>query len=118
MKYMIMLCVSQQDTRRDLAWFATAVVAQYSLVVAAKKLSVSFDAALADMVRDAAAGEGVSMSTWLASAAAAKARQRQLRAALDELAADQGALSDDDIDRLIAGARERSVVTQPRRGAA
>ncbi len=83
----------------------------------AKKMSVSFDAELADMVRDAAASEGVTMSTWLASAAAAKARRRQLRAALDELAADQGALTNEDIDRLIASARERSVVTQPRRGA-
>lgn len=84
----------------------------------AKKLSVSFDAELADMVRDAAADEGVSVSTWLAAAAAARARRRHLRAALDELATDQGALSDDDIDRLVASAREHSVVTQPRRGAA
>ena len=83
-----------------------------------KKLSVSFDAGLADAIRAAAAEEGVSMSTWLASAAAAKARRRYLRAALDELAKDEGVLSDDDIDRLIAEARQRSFVTKPHRGAA
>lgn len=97
---------------------ATVVVGRYSGFMTAKKLSVSFDAELAEIVRDAAANEGVSVSTWLASAAAARARRRQLRAALDELAADQGALSDEDIDRLIASARGSSVVTQPRRGAA
>ena len=84
----------------------------------AKKLSVSFDAELADAIRDAAMEEGVSISTWLASAAAAKARRRNLRAALDEVAAEDGALSDSDIDELIAAARERSVVTHVRRGAA
>jgi len=97
---------------------ATMVVAQYSYSVAVKKLSVSFEAELADTIRAAAAEEGISMSTWLASAAAAKARRRYLRAALDELAADQGALSDDDIDRLIAEARQRSIVTRPQSGAA
>jgi hypothetical protein len=86
--------------------------------VAVKKLSVSFDAELADVIRAAASEEGVSMSTWLASAAAAKARRRFLRAALDNLAKDEGALSDDDIDRLIAQARQRSIVTKPQRGAA
>jgi hypothetical protein len=86
--------------------------------VAVKKLSVSFDAELADAIRAAAAEEGVSMSTWLASAAAAKARRRYLRAALDQLAEDKGVLSDDDIDRLIAKARQRSIVTKPQRGAA
>ena len=86
--------------------------------MAVKKLSVSFDADLADAIRDAAAEEGVSMSTWLASAAAAKARRRFLRAALDEFAEDEGALSEEDIDRLIAEARQRSIVTKPRRGAA
>jgi plasmid stabilization system protein ParE len=69
-------------------------------------------------VRGAAAEEGISVSTWLAAAAAAKARRRHLRTALDELAEDQGAMTDDDIDRLIAESRKRSIVTQPRRGAA
>ncbi len=86
--------------------------------MAVKKLSVSFDAELADSIRAAAAEEGVSMSTWLASAAAAKVRRRYLRAALDELAEDAGVLSDEDIDRLIVGARQRSMVTKPQRGAA
>ena len=84
----------------------------------AKKLSVSFDAELAETIRAAAMEEGVSVSTWLASAAAAKARRRHLRSALDDVAAEEGALSDRDIDELVAAARERSVVTQVRRGAA
>jgi hypothetical protein len=84
----------------------------------AKKLSVSFDVELAQTIHDAAREEGVSVSAWLASAAAAKARRRHLRAALNEIADEDGPLSDDDIDELIAAARERSIVTQPRRGAA
>jgi hypothetical protein len=76
--------------------------------VSAEKLSISLDADLAATVRAAAADEGVSVSTWLAGAAEAKARQRHLREALDEFAAEHGALSHADIDRLIADARAAS----------
>lgn len=86
--------------------------------MAVEKLSISFDAELAETVRAAAADDGVSVSTWLATAAVAKARQRQLRAALDEMEAAEGALTDEDIDDLIRAARERSVVTRSQRGAA
>lgn len=74
----------------------------------AEKLSVSFDAELAATIRAAAAEEGVSVSTWLARAAEAKARQRALRLALDSFAAEHGALTDAEIDRLIADARAAS----------
>jgi hypothetical protein len=83
------------------------------VAVAAEKLSISFDADLADEVRTAAADEGVSVSTWLAEAAAAKARQNHLRSALEAYARDEGELTDDEVDRLIAGARERSLITRP-----
>ncbi len=79
----------------------------------AEKLSISLDADLAGEVRSAAADDGVSVSTWLAEAAVAKARQRRLRTALDAFAAEFGALSDGDIDRLVAESRIDSSVTQP-----
>ena len=76
--------------------------------MSAEKLSVSFDPDLAATIRAAAAEEGVSVSTWLARAAEAKARQRALRLALDSFAAEHGPLTDADIDRLIADARAAS----------
>lgn len=74
----------------------------------AEKLSVSFDAGLAAAVRGAASDEGVSVSTWLAGAAEAKARQRHLRGPLDSFAAEHGALTEVEIDRLISDARAGS----------
>ena len=50
----------------------------------------------------------MSVSTWLGRAAEAKARQRHLREALDEFAAEHGVLTDADIDRLITEARAAS----------
>lgn len=82
--------------------------------VAATKFSVSFDGQLALTVRKAAAKEGQSISTWLAEAAALKARQEHLRGALDVFATEHGALTDADIDELIRGARSSSRFTKPR----
>lgn len=79
-------------------------------MVPAEKLSVSFDAGLAAAVRAAASDEGVSVSAWLAGAAEAKARQRHLREALDAFAAEHGALTEAEIDRLIGEARGGSGV--------
>lgn len=79
----------------------------------AEKLSISLDADLASEVRSAAADDGVSISTWLADAAEAKARQRHLRQALDAYASEFGELDDEEIERLIAQARRGSVVTRP-----
>lgn len=73
-------------------------------------LSVSFDPGLAATIRAAAAAEGVSVSTWLAGAAEAKARRRHPREALDACAAEHGDLTDSDIDRLIGEARAGSTV--------
>jgi hypothetical protein len=84
--------------------------------VASEKLSVSFDPELAATIRAAAAEEGVSVSQWLAGAAEARARRRHLREALDAFAAEHGALTEDEIDRIIADAGSDS--TGGRRGAA
>ena len=81
---------------------------------AAETFSVSFEGGLAKAVRQAAAKEGLSVSSWLAEAAAAKARQRHLRDALDAAAAEHGPLSDDEVDRLIAKAREGSRISGSR----
>ncbi len=84
--------------------------------MAAEKFSVSFDSELAAAVRAAANDENISVSTWLARAAEVKVRQRRLREALDEFAAEHGGLSDSDIDHLISAARTKSTVVG--RGAA
>ncbi|MBX3227446.1 MAG: hypothetical protein KIT84_13915 [Labilithrix sp.] len=82
--------------------------------MAAQKFSISFDGALASAVRRAAAEEGVSLSTWLADAAEAKARQRHLREALDEFAREHGALGEQEIEELVRRARRTARVSQPR----
>ncbi len=78
--------------------------------MAVEKLSVSFTPGLVAAIRAAAAEEGVSVSMWLAGAAEAKARRRNLREALDSFAAEHGALSDADVDRLIGESRAGSIV--------
>lgn len=80
-------------------------------IMAGEKLSISLEAELAADVRAGAADEGVSVSAWLADAAAVKARQRRLGLALEEFAAEHGELSDGDIERLVKEARVRSVLT-------
>lgn len=79
----------------------------------AEKLSISFDDALAKTVRKAAADEGMSISSWLADAAAAKARQRRLRDALDAFADEHGTLEDEEIEGIIRTARTSSRLTSP-----
>ena len=78
---------------------------------------MSFDAALAATIRSAAAEEGVSVSTWLARAAEAKARQRALRLALDSFASEHGPLTEAEVDRLIAEARTASTAASAGAGA-
>jgi len=84
----------------------------------AEKLSISLDSELAATVRTAANEQGVSLSTWLAEAAAARVRQHRLREALDALAAEIGGLDADEVDRLIADARRTSTVILGAKGAA
>lgn len=79
------------------------------------KLSVSLEASLARTVRSAAAEAGLSVSTWLAEAALAKARQRALVEALDDQARRRGPLDAAEASALIEAARERSVLVRGRR---
>jgi Ribbon-helix-helix protein, copG family. len=86
--------------------------------VAVEKLSISLDAELAAGVRAAAGERGVSVSTWLAEAAQAQVRQLRLREALDAVAAEDGPLSPEETDALIAAARRTSQVVFGAEGAA
>ena len=83
--------------------------------MAADKLSVSFEADLADIVRQAAAEEGVTLSSWLSAAAQDRIRNRLLRAALDEVAADVGPMSPDEVEQIVAAARSSAILTVPKR---
>jgi transposase len=85
--------------------------------VSTRKLSISLDSGLAATVREAAAEEGVSVSTWIADAVTAKARQRALREALDAFARKHGALTEEEVDEIIASARREARVTGARRRA-
>jgi hypothetical protein len=86
--------------------------------MAIDKLSVSMDESLTQVIRDAAAEEGLSVSAWLSAAAQDRVRNRLLRLALDADAEEFGAMSDGDIDRLVREAREKAIVTDPRTAAA
>ena len=79
----------------------------------AEKLSISLDEELATAIRSAAAAEGVSVSSWIASAADQRARREHLRAAVDSFDRAYGALQSGEAERLIAAARSSSTVTRP-----
>lgn len=97
---------------------ATTVVTQYAHAMSVDKLSISLDSELAASVRDAANEQGVSVSTWFADAAQAQVRRRNLREALDAVAAEDGPLSAKEIDSLIAAARQTSQIVLGAEGAA
>jgi hypothetical protein len=80
-----------------------------------EKLSISMDASLAKLVRQAAEREGITLSTWLAEAAVARARQHALREALVEYAKVHGVLPRTEAERLVADARSRSRVVRPKK---
>jgi len=61
------------------------------------KLSISFDPALGDAVRDSARHRGSSISAWLADAAAAKLRAEALADYLDRWEAEHGALTSEEL---------------------
>jgi hypothetical protein len=82
-----------------------------------QKLSISFDGALAATVRRSAAADGISVSAWLAGAAADRARQVYLREALDAFDAEHGPLGDDELAAALTAARARSTRTPPARHA-
>ncbi len=78
-----------------------------------EKLSISLDAELATTIRSAAASDGVSVSSWIASAAEQRTRRQFLREALDAFDAEFGPLQPGEADLLIAQARASSIVSQP-----
>lgn len=82
--------------------------------MAADKMSVSFEETLGDLIRQAASEEGVTVSSWLASAAHDRIRNRLLRLALDQLAAELVPMEPEEAARLVAEARHRAVITGPR----
>ena len=83
--------------------------------MAVEKLSVSMDASLVKLIRSAASAEGVTVSTWLSEAAAARARHAALRDALREHALEHGTLSADEVEQLVAQARARSIIVRARK---
>ena len=81
--------------------------------MSAEKLSISMEASLVREIRSAAAEEGLNVSTWLAEAASARARQRALREALNAHARRYGGLAPEAATRLVERARQRSRVSRP-----
>lgn len=81
----------------------------------AEKLSISMDSSLLKLARDAAAAEGVSLSTWLSDAARARARQRALCEALEDQAGRHGPLSLEQAEQIVAGARRGSRISRRKR---
>jgi hypothetical protein len=79
--------------------------------MSAEKLSVSMESSLVKVIRSAASDAGVSLSTWLADAARAKARQVELRDALAHYAKAHGEISTEEATRIVAVSRKRSIVT-------
>jgi len=76
-----------------------------------KKMSVSFPPELSDEIQAQARAAGMSVSAWLAEAAAAHVRSQRLREALDAYQEERGSFTEEEIDH----ARERLGLPRPRR---
>jgi hypothetical protein len=79
--------------------------------MAAEKYSASMDDALLGDARAAAEAEGLTLSSWLADAAADRLRLRALRHLVDEWEVEHGAISSAELDALedkVADARLRA----------
>jgi hypothetical protein len=66
--------------------------------MAVDRFSFTMDAELGSAVRESAARANMSVSAWLAEAAADRLRNDLLGRALDRWEAEDGALSDDELD--------------------
>jgi ABC-type glycerol-3-phosphate transport system substrate-binding protein len=96
--------------------------------VTAEKFSASMDDALLADARADAEAEGLTLSSWLADAAADRLRLKALRQLVDDWEAEHGAISTAELDALenkVAAARRtaamrlsRSQVSGPRQQAA
>jgi hypothetical protein len=69
------------------------------MVMKVDKLSISFEPALGDAVRSAAAEAGKPVSSWLAEAAASKLRAEALAAFLASWEGEHGVLTAEEIAR-------------------
>ena len=78
--------------------------------MAAEKLSISVDEDTADLVREAAAKEGITVSAWITNAAQDRLRNLLLGKFLDEVFAEIGEMTDEEEERLIAESRVESVL--------
>ena len=79
------------------------VIPWYVSSMAAHKIAVSLPADLVEDVREDARAAGLTVSGWLADAAARKLRRKQARALLAEFEAEHGELSAEEL----AEARKR-----------
>lgn len=77
------------------------------------RLSVTMAPEIGSAVREAAAREGTSVSTWLTAAAAQRLRNDLLGAALDQWEAEEGPFSDQELNAAVA-----ALSATRRRGAA
>lgn len=77
------------------------------------RLSVTMPPEIGAAVRDAAARQGISVSNWLAAAAAQRLRNELLGAALDQWEAEDGPFSDEELN-----AAATALGAAKRRGAA
>jgi hypothetical protein len=75
------------------------------------KLSISFDPALGDAVRNAARHHGSSISAWLADAADAKLRAEALADYLERWEAEHGALTPEELTAAAAELGLQQTVT-------
>lgn len=81
--------------------------------MAAEKLSISVDEDVAELVREAAAKEGITVSAWITNAAQDRLRNLLLGKFLDELFEEIGPMSDEEMDRLVAQSQAKSIVVGP-----
>ncbi len=84
---------------RDLRSQRTHISVCVTLVCMAQvdRLSVTMPPEIGEAVRQAAARQGASVSTWLAAAAAQRLRNELLGAALDRWEAEEGPFSDQEL---------------------
>jgi len=88
--------------------------------MAAEKYSASMDDSLLSEARKAAEAQGMTLSSWLAEAAADRLRLTALRALVEEWEAEHGAITTAEIDALdkrVAEARRRAAARAARRSA-
>ena len=88
--------------------------------MAAEKYSASMDDLLLSEARKAAEAQGLTLSSWLAEAAADRLRLTALRELVEEWEAEHGAITTkeiDALDKLVADARRRAAARAARRSA-